>query len=541
MNFLAPVLVAFYAFASAALQQEKTPRDSIGLRHYLGLWSKLEDNDRGRQSELTSEEDDRARRRRISSETDMYPHSYRQYAEGTGFRSKPVNQNDQQTIPAGSFGKIFSIWFENHGYQTTKSNSYWAKIMKKSYVFKHHYGVYYPSQPNYIAVLGGTYEYCNNDDRCYLNNPNVIDQLEEHGYSWKGYMEGYKANYDGSCNTADKIQGYDSMGHYHKYVRKHNPFMAWETITEDDDRCANVVSSVQFQDDVKNNQLPHYGFYTPDLDNDSHDQDLDYSGQYLQDWLDNYFYAYPDTWKNVLLFVFFQADDGSEGNNIPAFVLTAADHSYLRPQDAGTDATLNPNGIKTNHYSFLKLVQDNFGLGRLSEWTDGTYYTTPHDTNANAMFLPIHDYNAPLDKKKGANAVGKVVVPVLLGLAGAICLIRCCFKCGCFRSSAAIKGKAFCYPGYPTSVTDGSCSALSYEDEAMASQTSSITSECYSNGRQDGQSPSFPNAGSRSGVAVATSYSNQNYPRSVADDSYSDSSACSESQYEPLQGEYRVN
>eukprot|EP00457_Paulinella_chromatophora_P002251 gb/GEZN01002255.1/.p1 GENE.gb/GEZN01002255.1/~~gb/GEZN01002255.1/.p1 ORF type:complete len:554 (-),score=72.52 gb/GEZN01002255.1/:705-2366(-) len=309
--------------------------------------------------------------------------------------------------PQGSFNKIFSIWFENHGMELAEENSYWRSIMSKAFVLESYFGVSYPSQPNYVATLGGQYINCTDDAQCYLETTNLVDLLENRGKTWKGYMEGYQQGDYGACNTVEKICGQEDGSAeeydcYMGYFRKHNGFMAWTTITEDEDRCQNIVNEYQFATDVKNGNLPNFAMYTPNINHDSHDNDLDYSGAFLQDWLDTYFYPYPDTWHDVLLFVVFQADDRSEYNHVPAFIMTSSSHKYFRTQDIGTDTNYNPNGYNTSHYSFAKLVQDNFGLGNMGY----------NDVYANAIFLPLNDYDAGKQASPDYNYVNEPVGPL---------------------------------------------------------------------------------------------------------------------------------
>eukprot|EP00457_Paulinella_chromatophora_P003879 gb/GEZN01003887.1/.p1 GENE.gb/GEZN01003887.1/~~gb/GEZN01003887.1/.p1 ORF type:complete len:549 (+),score=68.89 gb/GEZN01003887.1/:139-1785(+) len=350
----------------------------------------------------------------------------------------------------GSYDKIFTIWFENHGYKDVIANSYWAEIIANSYSLSSYFGVTYPSQPNYVAFLGGTYSNCTNDDQCYLTNTNLIDLLEQRGLSWRGYAENYVPNSDGSCNTANEIKGYDAFGTQSAYVRKHNPFMAWSTITEDADRCKYLGNETNFFNDVKNNNLPNFGMYTPNLNDDSHDTDLDYSGKFLQGWLDDSFYAYPNSWHNVLLFVTFQADDKSEHNHVPAFILTASNHKYFKSAElAGKDDTgVNVIDTNTSHYSMLKLIEDNFGLGTLGQ----------NDVKANAIVLPGQTENSK------ENQQGIIIPTWGVALAGAavglICL-RLCYKCGANQ----LKDQPFTYPGYPVYPRDELESGLEYNVE----------------------------------------------------------------------------
>jgi hypothetical protein len=79
-----------------------------------------------------------------------------------------------------------------------------------------YYGVTHPSQPNYIAATAGTTQGVPNDNDVTVDLPNIVDQLESHHKSWKGYMQAYSlcaTKFDHACGNQ-------------LYERKHNPFVS---------------------------------------------------------------------------------------------------------------------------------------------------------------------------------------------------------------------------------------------------------------------------------------------------------------------------
>jgi len=222
--------------------------------------------------------------------------------------------------------------------------------MKGSFQLTNYHAVTHPSQPNYVAQIGGNYFTCTDDSPCNLNERNLVDLLEAKNLSWKGYMEGYVPGSGGNCNNASTIG---------RYARKHNPFMSFIDITSNAKRCQNILPETAFQSDVKNS-LPNFGYYTPDLDNDSHDQDLNYSSAYFQKWLDAYYTPYANTiWKNTLFMITFDEDEGVEGNHVVAFF-----------KNVGLSASTDSGAF--THYSITAFVENNWALGNLGQ----------HDTTA---------------------------------------------------------------------------------------------------------------------------------------------------------------
>jgi len=250
------------------------------------------------------------------------------------------------------WSQFFLMMFENHGYNQVTANTYWQKIIAGSFLLTNYKGVTHPSQPNYVAQLGGSYFTCTDDSPCNLKDKNLVDLLDTKGVTWMSYQENYVQGANGACNL---ITSGDS------YYRKHNPFMSFTDITSNTTRCKNIVNETVFQSDVKKGNLPGFGYYTPNINNDSHDQNLDFSGQYLTNWLATWYTPYPAAWKNVLFLITFDEDEGTEGNHVVAM---------LRGPNVTVGGTTD--GSYT-HYSVTKFVEQNWGLGNLGQ----------NDVNAN--------------------------------------------------------------------------------------------------------------------------------------------------------------
>eukprot|EP00808_Paulinella_micropora_P000160 g9789.t1 len=316
-------------------------------------------------------------------------------------------------ISAGAvhYEKIFIMVFENHGYEQTNANSYWAEILAKSYQLTNYYSVIHKSQPNYVALLGGTYDACINDNECSLELDSLVDRLEDAGLSWRGYMEDYQPKSNGDCN------GMETNGYYY---RKHNPFMSFSNIKNDYDRCLKIGNQSSFYRDVLKNDLPNFGFYAPNADNDSHNQNLDYSGKYLQNWLNTWFYGHPEAWANTLLFITFDEDDNhaNEDNHIPAFFPIGTNYVKQAGHDQGTPYT---------HYSFTCWVEENWNLGSL--------YT--YDQKGSSLSLPMVQStgHAGVSSNQKTSGGGETHVSAgLVVLASTGIVIATCLAMSCVRA-----------------------------------------------------------------------------------------------------------
>jgi len=247
-------------------------------------------------------------------------------------------------VSQATYEKFFLIIFENHGYNQVLANSYWQSLVKDSLLATTYYAVSHPSQPNYVAQIAGTFSDCTSNSACNLPRKNLVDLLEEKGISWKTYQEAYNPLANGACNL---------ISNDGTYYRKHNPFMSYTDITTNLARCQKIVNSNELLADVQTNNLPQWGYYTPDINNDSHDQDLNYSGAYFQNWLKTYYLAYPEAWAKTLFMVTFDEDQGAENNHVVTFF-----------RGPGVPVGIQCGG-SFDHYSILKFTENNFGLGSL--------------------------------------------------------------------------------------------------------------------------------------------------------------------------------
>ncbi|HKP98960.1 MAG TPA: alkaline phosphatase family protein [Actinomycetes bacterium] len=121
-----------------------------------------------------------------------------------------------------------------------------------------YFAITHPSLPNYIAMVSGDTQGITSDcGGCNVDAPNLADQLEAAGVSWKAYMEDLPA----PCSDAHRAGA---------YAKKHNPFMYFASVRDHPDRCAKVVPLDQLDTDLAAGGLPSLVFVTPNLDHDMH-------------------------------------------------------------------------------------------------------------------------------------------------------------------------------------------------------------------------------------------------------------------------------
>ena len=132
------------------------------------------------------------------------------------------------------------------------------RLAAKGTLLTSYFAITHPSLPNYIAMVSGDTQGITSDcGGCNVDAPNLADQLEAAGVSWKAYMEDLPA----PCSDAHTAGA---------YAKKHNPFMYFASVRDDPGRCAKVVPLDRLDADLAAGRLPRLVFVTPNLDHDMH-------------------------------------------------------------------------------------------------------------------------------------------------------------------------------------------------------------------------------------------------------------------------------
>src|SRR5207248_3338793 len=162
-----------------------------------------------------------------------------------------------------NYQHVFVIMMENTGYQALvgNPNAPWINSAIAKYgVATNYFGVAHPSQPNYVAATAGTRAGVPDDNDVTVNLTNIVDQLEAHGKTWKGYMQSYSlcaTKFDHACGNQ-------------LYERKHNPFISFADVQNNPARLAKLVDLSQLSTDLASDHVPDYSWISPDQCNDMH-------------------------------------------------------------------------------------------------------------------------------------------------------------------------------------------------------------------------------------------------------------------------------
>lgn len=220
------------------------------------------------------------------------------------------------------------------------------------------------------------------------------DQLEKAGHSWKGFMEdlGEDSLRDkyGTC-TLQRIGQRDLTGFFtgpDGYTAKHDPFLYFHTILDDQTRCAaRIVNLDELTQDLRSvATTPSYSFIVPNLCHDGQDEHCGNGTPggaagmdgFLKKWVPA-ITGSPAFRKDGLLIVTFAQSDGlTPGGYDACCGEKPLSSNPLKPGFRGPGGgkvgavALSPfirpgtvSSLPYDHYALLRTVEDIYGLGHL--------------------------------------------------------------------------------------------------------------------------------------------------------------------------------
>jgi hypothetical protein len=232
-------------------------------------------------------------------------------------------------------------------------------------------GVADPSEPNYVAMLGGSTFGIASDDPYFfpgqtVAQPNLMSQLEGAGKTWKGYYQGMPyAGYRGYCFPA-KCNGIPDSDT--QYVAKHNGVPNFANL-QSPAEFAKQTPYPQLAADLASGQVPNFAYIIPDECTDMHGAppwcvDSDKAGSVD----DNFLVANGDQFIGSLVNQITSSAVWKSGND--AIVVTFDEGNNANSQIATVVITNHgPRGLSDNHsynhFNLLASLEQAFGLGCL--------------------------------------------------------------------------------------------------------------------------------------------------------------------------------
>jgi len=320
--------------------------------------------------------------------------------------------------PAHAPRHVFVIVLENEPFQVTFGEHppapYLAhELPQQGALLTQYFATGHDSLDNYIAMISGQAPNPETQEDCHVfrefqrgapgfdangqirgtgcvypaDVKTVANQLQNAGFTWKGYMESMGADPSreaAACGHA-KIGGVDRTNTAtaaDQYADKHNPFVYFHSIIDDQASCAaHVVNLDELPSDLQSiATTPNFSFITPGLCHDGHDAPckngepggLISADKFLREWIPQILSSPAFKQDGLLIITFDEGTDGTAccgetkpngapqpgkfgpgGGRIGAVVLSP----FVKP---GT-----VSNTPYNHYGLLRSIEDWFGLPHL--------------------------------------------------------------------------------------------------------------------------------------------------------------------------------
>jgi hypothetical protein len=248
---------------------------------------------------------------------------------GTPFAQTPLPRPDH----------IVVVIEENHSLDQiigSPAAPYLNALIKSGALLTNAHGITHPSQPNYIALFAGSTEgVIANVCPLVLTAPNLRSTLAQVGRSFIGYSEDLPA-----VGSTDCIVG--------SYVRKHNPWVNWQSSPLNQVPSSENRSFSDFPTDFST--LPTLSIIAPNQQNDMHDgkdpERIQRGDQWFKTHLSRYV-QWAET-HNSLLIVTWDEDDGKSDNHIPLIVV-------------GPMVRSGRYDTRIDHYGLVRTITDMYG------------------------------------------------------------------------------------------------------------------------------------------------------------------------------------
>src|SRR5437773_2175633 len=310
-----------------------------------------------------------------------------------GFETSWQLQTVNATLSSGSaFQYIVTILLENNGLcEVTPSvvsgcgsssiPAPYLATLAQTYGFSTHYtAVDHPSEPNYVALFGGSTFGVTSDGYCcfQLNAPNLVDRLEAAGLTWRAFAE--DASGSGTCSFTPPRAG------------DHYPFIDFSDM-KTSARCANMLTTTspldpEFVGTLNGATLPNYVWLTPNDTDNMHGSSVAVGDAYLATLVPLILSSRMFTTQKAALFIVF--DEGHD------FCATGNSNSDCVVAEWSGPAVKKAYSSSTsyNHYSYLSTLEANWNLPSLtSNDASATPMTEFFGTSPPPTLLASFTYN----------------------------------------------------------------------------------------------------------------------------------------------------
>lgn len=313
---------------------------------------------------------------------------------------------------------VFVIVLENEPFEVTFNENSIApylahELPAQGALLQNYYAIGHLSLDNYIAMISGqapnkaTQEDCKTFVDFVRTSPGLDangqvagegcvypadvktlpDQLEATGLTWKGYMEDMGADPSREAAACGHVAvgAVDHTGRatpQDQYAAKHNPFVYFHSIIDDQARCdAHVVNLDSLERDMAAiATTPNYSFIVPNLCHDGHDAPckngepggLISADKFLREWVPKILAA-PAFKRDGLLVITFDEGTANDACCGEQSLPDGPQPGRFGPGGGRIGTVLispriKPGTVSTqdyNHYSLLRSIEDLFDLPHL--------------------------------------------------------------------------------------------------------------------------------------------------------------------------------
>src|SRR3989440_1028838 len=239
----------------------------------------------------------------------------------------------------GNFDQLVVVLMENHDITDIYGPATYMTQLADQYAFAQHWqSITNPSQPNYIALIGGSLFGVSGDgNHPNLNHPTIVDVIENSGHTWKAFAE----SAGGSGCGLSPPRGED-----------HYPFLSYTTITGNSVRCANLVSGGPTEITAALNAGTNFIWFTPTDGHNMHDNSVSSGDSWLQSWVPGLLSAMAG--KKAALVIMFD-----EGYAPPPWLNGGSGDPATK--------TAYKSSVSYTHYSLIKRLEDVWGGGNIGQ------------------------------------------------------------------------------------------------------------------------------------------------------------------------------
>jgi hypothetical protein len=283
---------------------------------------------------------------------------------------RPDQRTPLEPVPSGSavavrpMSHVFVIVLENKSVDDVvgaPDAPYLNDLIDRFGLATNYQAITHPSQPNYLALFSGSTQDVIDDAVHDIDAPNLADQLDDAGRTWRVYAENLPS---GTCFTgATSRGGPDGDG---AYVRKHNPAISFRSISGSPERCANIQPFAAFEPAAAD-----FALIVPNMCHIAHDCPMSTGDAWLKGFVPRILES--AAWRDggVLYITFDEGANRSIRNDIATVVVASDVPAGFR------------SGVAHNHYSLLRTIEAGLDVGCLAEScsanTLGEFFTASPD------------------------------------------------------------------------------------------------------------------------------------------------------------------